>query len=419
MAISRSETTSWSEVKRLVEKLNPSLFQIIENDPDLIPSELNILTYNYGSQIGDESFFYYPNSQKSLTTPFCMVFENNFEMYMELDAKTFPWKIYKPGQIFPYTKFLKNNYLYEPSDILKMTAGIRNSFLLMNKFSDKKRHSWLQKKYNFTCSVPKTFDEQFIVFKKISDSINSSWKAKLLTFPKAWEEKAYKSPMFVNYLNSIANNDHIFKRNILLYDHILNTINLNHKITNNSFIKEVIRYLFFIACGDQPAYLPTSDEANAPINIIREAYIEVFKSEEIPIFMVPHKLLPFESDETVYYSLNKSDFLFKPNQISNLNKLSYDIKSAFEKTCEEIHLSGIASNTIFHKCTSNININTIHRLNINSSSEKNQDNSFFYKDYFLTEEAKKYANLGLPLNSLFLSGCFSISYKKNDKVLTN
>ena len=188
--------------------------------------------------------FYFPDLKKSPTMPFCMVYENNFEMYMEFNERTSPWKIYKPGQIFPYTKFLKNNYLYEPSDILKMTAGIRNSFLLMNKFSDKKRHSWLQKKYNLTCSVPNNFDEQFFVLKQISDYINPSWKAKLLSFPKTWEEKAYKSPMFVDYLNSVANNDHIFKRNILLYDYLLNTINLDNKITNNGFIKEVIRYYF-------------------------------------------------------------------------------------------------------------------------------------------------------------------------------
>ena len=82
-----------------------------------------------------------------------------------------------------------------------------------------------------------------------------------LNIDKTWEEKAYKSPMFVDYLNSVANNDHIFKRNILLYDYLLNTINLDNKITNNGFIKEVIRYLFFVACGDQPAYLPTSNES--------------------------------------------------------------------------------------------------------------------------------------------------------------
>ncbi|RJT43044.1 hypothetical protein, partial [Legionella taurinensis] len=187
-------------------------------------------------------------------------------------------------------------------------------------------------------------------------------------------------------LNSVANNDHIFKRNILLYDYLLNTINLDNKITNNGFVKEVIRYLLFVACGDQPAYLPTSNESNAPISLFREAYIDIFKSETIPIFMTPHKLSPFESNETVYYSLNKEDFLFKPNQISNLNKLSSEIKSAFVNTCEKIHSSKVAVNTILHKCADNLNINLIHRWNINSSSEKNQDELFFNKDNYLMQE---------------------------------
>jgi hypothetical protein len=412
-----SMRVSWDDVKQDVKGLNPSLHQLIENDTNLVPSELSILSYSYGSQVGDESYFYFPDFQKSPTMPFSMVYKNNFEMYMEFNGRTSPWKIYKPGQVFPYTKFLKNNYLYEPSDILKMTAGIRNSFLLMNKFSDKRRHAWLQKKYNLSCPVPNSFDEQFLVFKQISDHINPPWRAKLLVFPEAWEEKAYKSPMFVDYLNSVANNDHIFKRNILLYDYLLNSINLDHKITSNAFVREVIRYLFFVACGDQPAYLPTSNESNAPISLLREAYIEVFKSEAIPIFMTPHKLSPFESNETVYYSLNKEDFLFKPNQISNLNKLSFDIKSAFENTCEKIGSSKVAVNTILNKCVTNLSINLIHRWNINSSSENNQEELFYAKDSYLMHEIGEYKNLEFPLNSLFLSGCFSISYKKNYKVL--
>ena len=133
--------------------------------------------------------------------------------------------------------------------------------------------------------------------------------------------------------------------------------------------------------------------------------------------MTPHKLLPFESNETVYYSLNKEDFLFKPNQISNLNKLSSDIKAVFENTCEKINSSNVAVNTILHKCANNLNINLIHRWNINSVSENNIEELFFFKDSYLIQEKEKYKNLEFPINSLFLSGCFSISYKKNYKVL--
>ena len=84
-----------------------------------------------------------------------------------------------------------------------MTAGIRNSFLLMNKFSDKKRHASLQKKYNLTCSVPKILKISFLYLNKSATILILLGEAKLLAFPKTWEEKAYKSPMFVDYLNSL------------------------------------------------------------------------------------------------------------------------------------------------------------------------------------------------------------------------
>ncbi len=410
-------TVSWDDVKGDVAKLNPSLHQIIENDASLTPSELTILSYNYGRQIGDETYFYFPDFNKSKVMPFCMIYENNFEMYTEINQRTSPWKIYKPGHVFPFTKFLKNNYLYEPSDILKMTAGIRSSFLLMNKFSDKKSHGKLQKKYNLTCHIPKGFDDQFFIFKQIIDSINPKWKAKLLAFPKEWEEMAYKSSPFVDYLNSIANGDHLFKRNITLYDYLLDILDSKSKISSNSFVKEVVRYLFFIACGDQPGYLPSLDESNAPIDILREVYVDVFKSETAPIFMCPHKLVPFSSNETVYFSLNKEDFIFKPNQISNLNKLSQEIKSAFEQTCEKIIESNVAKNTVLYKSASNLILNVIHRWSINSTSPIEKDALFYKSDKHLMEQLKKYEHLDFPLNSSFLSGCFSLSYKNNYKLL--
>ena len=89
MIIRGSMTVSWQDVKQDVAILNPSLYQIIENDPSLAPSELNILNYTYGSQVGDESFFYFPGCEKSSITPFCMVYENNFEMYMEFNQSNF------------------------------------------------------------------------------------------------------------------------------------------------------------------------------------------------------------------------------------------------------------------------------------------------------------------------------------------
>ncbi|RUR19915.1 hypothetical protein ELY21_02330 [Legionella sp. km535] len=398
---------SWHEIKDKVLQNNPIFYSIIENDKRLIPNELTILKYSFGQQVGDESFFYYPDNQKSKRMPFCMVLENHFEMYMELNTSLSPWHIYKPGQVFPYTKFLRANFLYEPSDMLKMTAGVRNSFVLLNKFSDKKNHAILKKYFKLTCEPPKSYEEQFTIFKGICDYAKPDWSACLLAFPKSWEEKAYKSADFVSYLNSIAYMEHLFKRNSLFYDYLLNTIILKHRIITNGFIKEVIKNLFAVACGDQSAYAPSLCEKNAPISFLRNIYINNYRSESTPIFMIPHKLTPFESQETVYYSLNKDAFLFKPNQFNNLNKLSQEIKAAFINICKEIELSNIASNTIFYKCTSNIELDINHRWNVNGDDTISDTLSFF-KDPNI--ELQNTVGLGLPVNAQFLTGCFSLKY---------
>jgi hypothetical protein len=210
MTVSAQAKCSWDDIKSHLLQINPTLYSIIESDKRLIPDELTLLQYNFGQQVGDESFFYFPNYQKSQRMPFCLVLQNYFEMYMEFNGNIAPWKIYKPGQVFPYTKFLQNNYLYEPADMLKMTAGTRSSFILLNKFSDKKKHASLKKKFSLTCEPPKSFEEQFHVFKEMCDYAKPDWSATLLTFPPSWEEAACKSSDFIDYLNSIANAEHIF-----------------------------------------------------------------------------------------------------------------------------------------------------------------------------------------------------------------
>ena len=398
---------SWDDIKSKVLPINPILYHIIENDKRLIPNELTILQYGFGNQVGDESFFYYPGHQKSTTMPFCMVLQNHFEMYTDFNGNISPWKIYKPGQVFPFTKFLKNNSLYEPGDILKMTAGIRSSFVLLNKFSDKKKHAILKRKFNLSCEPPKSFADQFNVFKEICDYAKPNWSATLLAFPKSWEEKAYKSTEFVNYLDSIANAEHLFKRNYLLYEYLLNAIILENRITNNGFVKEVIKYLLYIACGDQPGYMPSLSESNAPVDFLRNIYSDIYRSDSTPIFVIPHKLIPFNSTEMVYYSLNKNDFLFKPNQFSNLNKLSQEIKIAFINTCYEIGLSNIAKDTILYKCTSNIELDINHRWNINDDDNLSEPLPFFRDPNIQLQNT---LGLDLPVNSHFLSGCFSLKY---------
>ncbi|MFZ2316055.1 MAG: hypothetical protein WAW86_10430 [Gammaproteobacteria bacterium] len=405
----KTKKCSWNDIKNQVKEVNPLLFSIIENDRNLIPEELSILDYSYGQQVGDESFFYFPDNSPSRIMPFCMVLQNNFEMYMEFNETISPWKIFKPGQVFPYTKFLKNNSLYEPSDILKITAGIRNSFMLLNQFSDKKNHNILKKHFNLSCNPPKLLQDQFLVFKEICQSAVPEWSAQLLAFPQSWEKQAYQSPEFTKYLSGISSDDHIFKRNILLYDYLLNTIILKHTITNNSFAKDVVKYLLYIACGDQAGYAPTLCEKNGPISFLRDVYINTYRTDSSPIYMIPHKLTPFDLNQKVYYSINKCDFLFRPSQISNLNKLSQEIKYAFEQVCIEFHKANISKNTLLYKVTSNVELEVLHRWNKNSIDSAQLIKSPMSNDHKVIEQLID--QLEFPSNSQFLSGCFSLQYK--------
>ena len=404
--------TSWNEEKDNIKQVNPKLYQIILNNNQLIPSSLVKLQYSYGELVADGNSFKYPELSKSVKrTPFSLVIKNNFEMYIENKYWLSPWRTYKPGDFFPYTRFIKRQNAYQPSGLLELRAGSRSTFLLMNKEFDSRRYSALYKKIGVENNLsPSKLRDQFHVFKSISDKFGAEWRGEMLIFPEKWEEKAKEDENFIAYMEEVPIETHSYNTNIPLYNYIINLIIHDDKITSNSFSKDIIHHLFALINGAKPGYIPVNSESYAPINLIKSAFVDYYKPESSPIFMAAEKLQPLNSDYPLYYSLNIDDYLVKPTTLPNIGKLTKETMESFIEYCKRIGESQGAENTIFYKAANNISIHTCLKRLKEDTDLILSTNSFLKADNNFTVQLNEYSHLPAPESASFLSACLKLSF---------
>lgn len=403
----------WEDVSHDVRKLNSRLYEVIENNPKIKPSKLKIFSYHFGETVGDHHFFYGPSGSdiKSKSIPFTMILSKYFEMHIQLSSDELPWKIYKPGDLFPYTRFLTVNKYFEPANTLSMSAGVRSGFFLINKISEMKRHKMLCKMYQIDTPPPKSLTEHHDMFKSLSKTQSKPWAGRLLIFPENFVDKATECSDFMEMIYEVSSKDQIFRKNIKAYEHILNMLLSQTKLTSSSIVRDSIKHLLYIGCGDNPAYFPTTSENYGPIDFLTKAYIEGFKSDSCPIFMAPDFLKPFESNNKAYYSLAKPDYLFKRDNIASQAALTKNIFEGFEYIMEQLNASGCATDTVFSMCSTNLTINSFYNL----KSSPQTMNILNCDDISIRSICDSYA-LPFPENSVFLNNCFSIGYKDKFKI---
>jgi hypothetical protein len=396
--------TSWSEISPTVKRLNRQLFDVIESDASLRSHNLSIYRYKYGDPVGDEQYFYGPSTSniKQKIIPFSMILQNSFEMPVKISNKVIPWKIYKPGNIFPYARFLERNQDYEPIHDLSMFSGSKSAFLMVNKIADQKWHTLFCNKYKIDTPPPKSFSDHFNIFKLLCDSNSVNWRAELLVFPESFFEVAYKHHDFKEMIYKTSLNEKLFKSNLYAYETLLDIVFRNDTQVRSDFVSKCIRNIFYIGCGDRPAYFPTDNEYFAPVEFITEAYIEGFKSKSTPVIMVPDFMLPFENKNHAYFSLNKLNYLIKPDKLSSQAKIIRDVKTGFDYIKDDILRSEFSPDSIFYKNALKLTVNPLVK---NDSDYINN----LQADPILSSLSNRY-KLPIPENSTFSASSLSIHY---------
>ncbi len=414
---------SWDEIKTIVQKVNPEFSEILDTSPIIKKYPFTVYEYQFGELIADNNYFYAPNDTKIqpiTKVPFSMILENKIEQYVGFVDKLFTYQILSPGRLLQLTSFVRNDRLHSPNDMLTFTAGARN-ILLLPEIAEKNSHDSLCHQFSLKHLPPKNMDSQFEIFRDIIQKSNSTWRFKLLIFPKKWVEKMQEkhNDPATAYIRELSLNISGFKRNLILYDFILSYIKNEFKLSPNDFVNDAVRQLFCLGAGQTPGFGAVTDESMIPYKIIEEAYNHYYEIKHAPILIGPKYLEPFETNTPIYYSLKKPAFLYSMPPTASTLKLCLDIKSVFEAYCEQIKKAGLAKNTIFYKLANKLAVDVMSDFNgpTKNSGFLTLENDIAEYDKHIANKLQQlnFNNKSLTCRSSFFKGCFGIKYKVSEE----
>ena len=406
----------WQKAKSLLIKANKSLHDAIDKLEITSQYPLYLVEYEYGDIIASPSSeFLHPHSKYGKLwdrIPFSVVLDKKFEFFIQIEGRSFPYRIYDKGMMFKTTRFLESYQDFMPKDIISISAGANNTFLLP-KASEKIANDYLSDYFNKDITRPETLNDHHITFKNIAKAAKSKWRAKLLCFSDEWYFKALETkPKELMFLIQSFNNrfDAYFHAQPY-YDFLLTFLRAKlQKESITNFVYDIVRQLYSVGCSVTPAYKPVTDDEFLPYSLLSDIYINIYKMKTIPFAMEPAWLT--SKTMPVYYSLFKESLIYKPERLPNAFVLTNKIREVFELFNHTIHEMDIYPHTRFRDCADNIKISAFHDKGDLSKKILNTQKDLFKYDKRFEEIAKK---LKLPLNfykssSPFFTGCVGLRY---------
>ena len=406
----------WNDAKKAIFNVNQELALILDKLKYTSKHIFYLLEYDYGKIIDNSKIgFQYPTDKYGKiwkTIPFSIVIDKKFEMFVDFNEKTFPFRVYDKGSIFNTAQFITKNRQFSPKDINSISAGARNTFLLPS-IGDSIPHNDICNYFNINIKKPDTLDDQFFVFRKLSDIGKSGWKAKLLCFEPSLIEKIKKEhpSSFYNYIRSYNSQFDAYWTGSSYYDCLLSYIRSNNtdlKITN--FMYDLIKQFYNIGCGQTPAYAPVVNDDFMPYKFIADIYKDIYKIKTIPFAMMPDwfKL----NHKPVYYSFFKEGAISKPKKIINSLKLAVETKNIFQLFSREIIRENFYKNTEFRNCVDNLRVDVFsdRAKNYNTVLNSNSDLFDYDERFVLAAEQLNMNPRFYKARSVFFTGCFGLKY---------
>lgn len=407
---------SWDNVKVEVEKANKLLFDALQKVEGIQSMCFTIFEYPYGQIIADENFFYLPNSGgKAPAVPFSMVLNKNLEMFIEFNGKSSTYKVYKEGDFLSIRSLYSSANQHHPSDILQISSGARNVFLLC-PISDIKPHAHLEKYFKTTFLKPDDLGSHFFTFRSLCEAAHSDWRSKLLVFPNDLVKliKENRLPELSSLIMASDINQTSYYTNSPFYNYLLAYVKSNDEtISQNSYVNDVINQLISIGVGQVPGYsLAVSDDL-LPINLISEIYRDVYKSKYTPFLMIPTHFNR-EANQPVYYSILKEEMAFKPSSFSNKPQRCELIYRTYYQYANQIKKLGYFKNTPFYASATQLNLTLFNEKKVHvppNLFHLPKNTIFDYDPSFLERtESLGYSKMNFPPKTTFLIGCFGVTY---------
>ena len=414
---------SWDKVKTGIAGINKRLYEVLEGIDGIQNMLFTVLEYQYGQIIADEHHFYLPNTGGKLSSvPFSMVLEKNLEMFIEFKGKSSTHQIYKEGDFLSVSSLYNSSNTHHPTDILQISAGARNTFLLC-PVADARPHASLGKYFKADIPVPDDLGNHYLTFKKLCDAANCKWRSKLLVFPSEIVTliKENKLPTLLSLVMEFDSNQTGYYANLPFYNYLMAYVRANNpEISQNEFTNNAISQLITIGTGQVPGYGLAVNDDLLPLDFIVEVYRDIYKSKYTPFVMEP---VHFDKNENhpVFYSILKEEMAFKPTSFSNKPQRCELIYDTYLQYAQHINKLGHFRSTPFFESATNLELTLFHEKNnqvTNSLFKLPRETIFSYDPRFVEVTNKLgYSLAQFPSKTTFLVGCFGIKYNENKETV--
>lgn len=357
------EKYNWKTIRNLVKKIQPSLFQVIDEiDP---PSNccLYLARYPYGSLIADRGTFNLPNSKGEIvpinhssisnnlreelgysgTIPLGLVTENSIESFLQAKHRVIPASLKSVGELVSLWRVLEEDkFSYHLN--WTISSGAR-SICMLPKITDTACHKSLKIKYDLKLPVPKELFSHWEIFTHISNHPNFSqpWMSELLFFSNEWfkYKKDKKWQGFFQYLLDKLWQASAFRRNQVIFDSAFSVAQENKNLKPNPYLADTVKHLVAIGKGAAPAFCPAINDMAAPIKGLQEVYLEDYGLKKYaPVIMHLHHYSSCE-DRPIYYSFQMpTTTIFSPKSrklssvMTEMHELKHIMQALISETLE-------------------------------------------------------------------------------------
>jgi hypothetical protein len=350
MNFKKVETVYWQDICKEFRRNNPQLAKVIDAvEPDKkLP--LVKVTYSFGDKILDNGNLVFlqeiKNNPAFLGTkqsqalikqlsysviPFGLILNKTCEIYVDIRDRIIPLTILQKGNTVGLFETLDILCGIESKPLWNATAGARSIFTLA-KINNGLWHKRLIRAFNINESAPTSLIDQWRVFVALAktEEEKSNWQCEIIFFTKDWIDHLKKrSPAWVNFREYLfrecwLRSGSIIERkfSFMWQQFSLSTIKRNYK--PRIYITDTIRHLFGIVHGLTPGFAPAFDESFAPINLLKQAYHEVYDLPHTPTLMTPAILRDING--AVYYSLGYPTLLEGHPEVNNIYNTISDLK---------------------------------------------------------------------------------------------
>lgn len=316
----------WADVRDEVNAVNPRLTRLIDDHDPKQAFDFVRIRYRYGQYIFQNGRLQIPlpgNQHTDLDdpsiplliksrlnysqVPMGIILNKTAEVFHEGPNRTMPSKVFTKGIAFGLWEFFDP----PPDDIVggiwSVIAGARTMFMLP-KVSNQSHHQQLQKVYKIPSYQPSSLLQHHEVFSEIAnaDIVKDPWSMDILFFSAPWQTLANASPVseVCHFWLQEAWRQSFNCRNNMSFDMAWELF--SHSVTKRNIrpkpiIVNTIKHLLSIYDGLYPGYAPAITDDCGPVQLLKEAYMEVYNIKKYPTVMEPLHLS--KVDRPVYYSL--------------------------------------------------------------------------------------------------------------------